>query len=148
MKNNMKTFENLLQNKNTISKKELDSFFDTLQSIESHELKGFWHGGFFPTGSGVEIFIKDFLIIKWIGKKFDPPNKVRALIFKFITFKFNLPFFGSASLQSKSFRGKKSAAIKYNHLPIIDYLRKVDSSTEMGVMEMNGKTKIYFYLQK
>lgn len=144
----MKTFQQLIKSKRGIAKEELNLFFNNLDPIKPHELKGFWNGGFFSTGSKMEFFLKDFRITRWIGKIFIPEKKVKALIYHTLGLKFNIPFLGSATIEEINFRGKKSVAIKYDHLPIVDYLRKIDSKTIMGIMKMNDKTKVYFYLKK
>ncbi|MFC1645225.1 DUF4334 domain-containing protein [Patescibacteria group bacterium] len=143
----MRTFEDLLANKNTVSKKELELFFDQLEPITPQELSGIWRGGFFPTGSLMEFFISDFIIFKWYGKKFISKDNAKALLFSFFGIKLSIPI-GNSFLKEINFKGKNSTSIIYKHLPIIDYLRKVNKNTLMGIMEMNGKIKIYFYLQK
>ena len=63
-------------------------------------------------------------------------------------FKFNFPLIGNARLREINFRGKVSSAMMYNYLPIIDHFRRVDENTLMGVMDVKGKTIIYFYLYR
>lgn len=144
-----KTFEDLLQQKNKISAEELDEFFASLEPVKIGEMIGKWRGGYFPTGeTWLELFLRDFLICKWYGKTFVAKNKVKALVFSFLGMKFNMPFFGAAVLREIEFSGKISAAMIYSYLPIIDNFRKADDKTVMGIMEIKGKTGVYFYLQK
>nr|WP_169814902.1 DUF4334 domain-containing protein [Nocardia crassostreae] len=51
-----------------------------------------------------------------------------------------------ARLRDLEFRGKSSAAMIYDHLPIIDVFRKVDGGTLLGVMDMRGLREPYFFV--
>ena len=42
--------------------------------------------------------------------------------------------------------GKVSAAMIYDHLPIIDIFRRVDEDTLLGVMDMRGLADPYFFI--
>ncbi|MFI6866386.1 DUF4334 domain-containing protein [Nocardia sp. NPDC050406] len=51
-----------------------------------------------------------------------------------------------ARLRDLEFRGKSSAAMIYDHLPIVDIFRRVDADTLLGVMDMRGLADPYFFL--
>lgn len=51
-----------------------------------------------------------------------------------------------ARLRNLEFRGTSSAAMIYDHLPIIDNFRKVDADTLLGVMDMRGMREPYFFV--
>lgn len=51
-----------------------------------------------------------------------------------------------ATLKLREFRGKTSAAMVYNDLPITDHFRKVDENTALGCMEMKGLRRPYFFV--
>lgn len=51
-----------------------------------------------------------------------------------------------ARLREIEFRGKVSAAMIYDHLPIIDIFRRVDEDTLLGVMDMRGLADPYFFI--
>nr|WP_246597882.1 DUF4334 domain-containing protein [Nocardia tengchongensis] len=51
-----------------------------------------------------------------------------------------------ARLRDLEFRGKSSAAMVYDHLPIIDIFRRVDADTLLGVMDMRGLDEPYFFV--
>ncbi|MEU0540546.1 DUF4334 domain-containing protein [Nocardia sp. NPDC005978] len=51
-----------------------------------------------------------------------------------------------ARLRDLEFRGKSSAAMIYDHLPIIDIFRKIDADTLLGVMDMRGMRDPYFFV--
>lgn len=130
------------------NKEDLDLYFENLEMIDFGDVVGKWKGGLFYVCNWMEFFLKKIPFIKWWGKEFYKNKKVDALIFSFFGLKFRLPFFGSAVLEEIEFRNKKSVAIVYNHLPIVDSLRRIDENTLMGILQLNGKVKIYFYLRK
>ncbi|MBF6332128.1 DUF4334 domain-containing protein [Nocardia transvalensis] len=51
-----------------------------------------------------------------------------------------------ARLRDLEYRGKVSAAMIYDHLPIIDIFRLVDDETLLGVMDLRGMTAPYFFI--
>lgn len=51
-----------------------------------------------------------------------------------------------ARLRNLEFRGKASAAMIYDDLPIIDIFRRVDEDTLLGVMDKRGLTEPYFFV--
>lgn len=52
----------------------------------------------------------------------------------------------TARLRDIEYRGAVSAAMVYDHLPIIDHFRRVDIDTLLGVMDMRGMTEPYFFV--
>lgn len=50
-----------------------------------------------------------------------------------------------ARLRAIEFRGKVSAAMVYDHLPIIDVFRRVDQHTLLGAMDQRGAPQPYFF---
>ncbi|GAB4585277.1 DUF4334 domain-containing protein [Nocardia sp. IFM 10818] len=51
-----------------------------------------------------------------------------------------------ARLRNLEFRGKTSAAMIYDHLPIIDVFRRADADTLLGVMDLRGLREPYFFV--
>lgn len=51
----------------------------------------------------------------------------------------------AAKLQSMNFRGKSSAAMIYARMPITDHFRRIDDDHLLGLMEMAGMEKPYFF---
>ncbi|MFB8002375.1 DUF4334 domain-containing protein [Nocardia sp. NPDC056000] len=51
-----------------------------------------------------------------------------------------------ARLRNLEFRGKSSAAMIYDDLPIIDIFRRVDEDTLLGVMDKRGLRDPYFFI--
>ncbi|MEU8899756.1 DUF4334 domain-containing protein [Nocardia sp. NPDC048505] len=52
----------------------------------------------------------------------------------------------TARLRDVGYRGVVSAAMVYDHLPIIDHFRRVDAHTLLGVMDLRGLTEPYFFV--
>ncbi|MGV9612534.1 DUF4334 domain-containing protein [Nocardia xishanensis] len=52
----------------------------------------------------------------------------------------------TARLRDVEFRGVVSAAMVYDHLPIIDHFRRVDAHTLFGVMDLRGMAEPYFFV--
>ncbi|MFI2560351.1 DUF4334 domain-containing protein [Nocardia farcinica] len=50
-----------------------------------------------------------------------------------------------ARLRHVEYRGKVSAAMVYDHLPIIDVFRRVDEHTLLGVMDQRDAPQPYFF---
>lgn len=50
-----------------------------------------------------------------------------------------------ARLRAIEFRGTVSAAMVYDHLPIIDVFRRVDERTLLGMMDQRGAARPYFF---
>ncbi|WP_183093976.1 DUF4334 domain-containing protein [Nocardioides stalactiti] len=52
-----------------------------------------------------------------------------------------------ARLRAVEYRGVVTAGMVYDHLPIIDFFRRVDDDTLLGVMDLRGSTPYVFILQ-
>ncbi|MET7768994.1 DUF4334 domain-containing protein [Nocardia sp. NPDC005366] len=52
----------------------------------------------------------------------------------------------AARLRAVEYRDVVSAAMIYDHLPIIDHFRQVDADTLFGVMDMRGLAEPYFFI--
>ncbi|MEU4340743.1 DUF4334 domain-containing protein [Nocardia sp. NPDC023852] len=52
----------------------------------------------------------------------------------------------TARLRDIEYRGVASAAMVYDHLPIIDHFRRADEHTLLGVMDLRGMTEPYFFI--
>lgn len=53
-----------------------------------------------------------------------------------------------ARLRAVEHRGVVTAAMVYDHLPIIDVFRRVDDVTLLGVMDLRGAPPYYFVLER
>lgn len=65
-------------------------------------------------------------------------------------FRASLPVFstrcGRARLRMTRHRGKLSATMAYDHLPIHDVFRKMDADTVLGIMDLKGLKKPFFFV--
>lgn len=52
----------------------------------------------------------------------------------------------TARLREVDYRGVTSAAMVYDHLPIIDHFRRADEDTLLGVMDLRGMAEPYFFV--
>ncbi len=52
----------------------------------------------------------------------------------------------AARLRTDNFRGKRSAALIYDRQPIIDHFRRIDDHRVLGLMEMRGMERPFFFL--
>ncbi|MFH1188579.1 MAG: DUF4334 domain-containing protein [bacterium] len=141
------TFKKLIQQKGKISCAEMEEFFAQLDPVSIDDIIGQWKGKYFPTGGKMEFFLKDFVILKWHGKQFISQNRVKSLVYSLLGLKFNI-LLGTASLRMVEYKKKLSVGMIYNYFPMIDYFRKIDDTTVMGIMEVKGKVSIYFYLKR
>ncbi|KXS15288.1 hypothetical protein M427DRAFT_98973 [Gonapodya prolifera JEL478] len=143
-------------------------FFDTLPPLSEKEMLGQWTGGEIKTGHPMEGFLiesgwvgKEFLDVDTVHPlQFDdgrggrwnldpsrapitarPGAWLRAMPNAWLLW-LARPLIGTnrpaASLVMRDFRGKVSAAMVYDGVPMRDMFRKVDGETVMGVMEIRG----------
>ncbi|MCP4051193.1 MAG: DUF4334 domain-containing protein [bacterium] len=145
----MDNFKHIMDESGALSCKKLDQLFKDLQPITIEEMAGEWEVGFLfteGTGSKFETFLR-YLPNFNIHKIFLSKNSVKAIVLSLLGFKISIPA-TTAILEVINYRNKVSPAMIYNYLPMIDYFRKVDDQTVMGIMEIKGKTSVYFYLKK
>lgn len=116
--------------------KELLGFFDSLPEVKVSEILSKWKGGDFKTGHWGNAALSE---MKWYGKWF----KSKLESYPLVCFNDDGKLFsnhimkGEASLWEVEFRGKTSATMIYDGVPIFDHFRKVDDNTLFGIM--NGK---------
>jgi hypothetical protein len=53
-----------------------------------------------------------------------------------------------ARLRAVTYRGVATAAMVYDHLPIIDCFRRIDARTVLGLMDMRGAAPFFFQLER
>ena len=132
--NNIQKFYDLRSKNSIIDDSVLLSLFDSLPIITSDEMLGKWKGGDFKTGHWGN---KALAEMKWYGKwfksKFDVPPIIcfndEGKLFS------NKIMKGEASILDVSFRGKTSATMIYDGVPIFDHFRKVDNNIVFGLMD-------------
>ena len=52
----------------------------------------------------------------------------------------------TARLRMTTYRGKSSATMIYDQLPIYDVFRKIDQDAVLGVMDLKGMTMPFFFI--
>ncbi|REF28354.1 GXWXG protein [Xenorhabdus cabanillasii] len=155
--NTKQIFDELRSREKIEDESELLNFFDALPEVRVGEILSKWKGGDFNTGHwGHESLIEMNWFGKWFKSKFDAIPLVcfnnDGKLFS------NHIMKGEASLWEVEFRGKSSATMIYDGIPIFDHFRKVDDNTLLGVMNgkpiegfpdivFNGKY-YYFYLER
>lgn len=135
---------------------EANAIFDSLEPIPIEFLIGTWKGSGFATGHPMDGSLESS---GWYGKRFKDLNSVDPLLF---TSKSGDIFPGNpvkcmalvgsekkvvdhqsevestvpnARLRLVEYRGRVSASMVYNEIPVIDMFRKVDEDTVLGTMD-------------
>lgn len=131
--------------------------FDALEPVEPEVMFGTWKGRDFFTGHPLDGWLERS---GWYGKAFYSTEHVDPLLFNT---PFGKPFplhpfppglignlllgaKGSARLRKMEWRGKTSAVMIYDQLPIHDHFRKVNEDVLLGMMDWKGMVQPYFFL--
>lgn len=65
-------------------------------------------------------------------------------------FQFMLPLFETlqsrARLRMTNYRGKSSATMIYDQVPVLDVFRKIDDDTVLGLMDLKGIQRPFFFI--
>lgn len=131
--------------------------FDALEPVEPPAMFGTWKGRELATGHPLDGWLEKS---GWYGKAFHGTEHVDPLLFKSPLGKpfplhpfppgliFNLlsGARGAARLCKMEWRGKTSAVMIYDQLPIQDHFRKVNDDVLMGMMDWKGMKRPYFFL--
>lgn len=131
--------------------------FDSLEPVDLESLLGTWRGKEFRTGHPLDSVLKK---LNWYGKAFHDADNVDPLLFEVkegeVIAVDPVPFMGKqklteavggeARMRMVEFRGKVSAAMIYDHLPILDHFRKVAEGKLLGMMDLKGDQQPFFFL--
>jgi hypothetical protein len=154
-RNNMNAKERFYELRNQrrlINTEELDEVFNALEPVACESILGKWKGGDFNTGHKGSTQLRE---MKWYGKTFNSFKDAKPLICYNERGELysNQELGGEASLWMIEFRGKVSATMVYDSIPVFDHFRKVNENTLMGIM--NGKDMVfdngkhyYFFLER
>ncbi|WP_160714794.1 DUF4334 domain-containing protein [Chitinophaga solisilvae] len=144
-------FENFRNNESDLTGEQISTFFDSLPDVHTDELIGNWRGGYFHFQHN-EV-AKQLDAVRWFGKSIISRDHAAPLV---CLDEQNNPYtyqdIGEGVLRMVQFRNGLTTALIYDQLPIIDYFRKVDSNTLLGIME--GKVYLeeneffYFFLER
>jgi len=149
-------FESLRQDQALVDEISLETVFDALEPVACEDILSRWRGGGFDTGHWLLPALGE---MKWFGKWFVAPADVKPLICwaqggNLVS---SQAMNGEASLATIDFRGKVSAAIVYDGVPLIAHLRRVDDDTLLGMVTgkaINGTELVqegkhqYFFLER
>lgn len=168
----MKNFSEPLQSGKLTQEQALE-IFDQLPIAEADFMTGHWRGRELITGHPMEGLLE---ASGWYGKSFFDPENVHPLVFGSRQKKFSgkprllfrlsvlpVPKFlirplmllirpliqtrsSKARLRMMTYRGKVSATMIYDDLPICDTFRKITDRQVMGLMDRKGMEKPYFFI--
>lgn len=134
--------------------------FDQFGEVSLEELPGTWRGKEFHTGHPMDGLLKR---LNWYGKAFHDAENVDPLLFEGPTGnvfavdpvpmmdsrKLIKAVGGKARMRKVLHRGKVSAAMIYDNLPIIDHFRKIENGVLFGMMdEKTAEIPYFFILEK
>ena len=84
-------------------------------------------------------------VVNLLYQKWIPKSKAAGRLFQLC-----IPLFmtrrARARLRMTNYRGKKSATMIYDNLPINDVFRKVDNDTVLGAMDLKGMEQPFFFV--
>lgn len=159
--------------KTSMSKAEALCWFDKLETIGESFMIGSWKGRELRTGHPMEGLLE---ASGWYGKFFPDRENVHPLVFAKGQHKFSgkpavlfplsnipvpkmlIPVFmllikplirtrhSKARLRMVEYRGKASATMIYDELPICDHFRKIDANRVLGAMDSKGTEDPYFFI--
>ena len=121
----------------------LTEVFDEAEPVGIGFLTGTWRGAAFENASEAALRMAD---LNWYGKRFTDAETVEPLLCRdaagtVVAY----TALGQARLREVSFRGKVSAAMVYDDLPVIDHFRKLDENTVLGLMDPKGRPVDFFF---
>ncbi|KAL2811722.1 hypothetical protein BJX63DRAFT_433232 [Aspergillus granulosus] len=127
------------------------TYFNALPALPLESLLGSWRGTCVLTNHPGT---KPLLDINWDGKNFHSINDVDPIVVRADGGKGGRVvngFMGKARIREVKYNGVVSAAMIYNEKPIIDYFRKIDENTVIGVMdalESQADHGLFFILER
>jgi len=112
------------------------AIYDALEPIDTDFMLGAWKGEGFATGHPLDGVLER---CHWHGKRFDSAEHVHPLVFRKASGKLT-------TVKPMNYRGKTSATMSYDNLPINDVFRKVDDNTVLGIMDLKGMKQPFFFV--
>ena len=175
--NTVTSFQTITQQGRTTTAAALE-LFDELEPVSTTFMLGRWKGSGFATGHKMDGLLetlnwygKEFVSTEQVHPllftdgndifKVDPNPTLTNLGFNISIPKNDVlkPFYGAMSkllkteeskarLRMLEYRGKISATMIYDYLPINDVFRKVDEDTVLGLMDFKGMPEPFFFVLK
>lgn len=121
--------------------------FDRLPAVAEADLIGEWDGGAFGTRHPTEA---EMAKIRWVGKSIRSRDDVDPIVCLDTHHRrVASDIMGRAMIREVVWNGVVSAAMIYDRQPVIDYFRRIDARTLMGLMTRRGwETPLPFWLQQ
>ena len=172
---NSKVTMTALQNAGAYTTEEALAYFDRLQPVSIEFMLGKWRGEGFPTGHHMDGLLENFnwhgkefvsaeevhplvfsihgrrvtLNPQWMPMKYArntalARNPVSRELFR-LSSVLTRTRASKARLRMLEYRGKVSATMVYDDKPINDVFRKIDDNTVLGVMDLKGMRKPFFF---
>ncbi|MDA8140127.1 MAG: DUF4334 domain-containing protein [Desulfobacteraceae bacterium] len=130
----------MIQSGQAYTTAEIMPLYDQLDPVNIDFMLGTWKGGKFDAGQSPDP-------INWYGKRFNSANNAEPLLARKPDGTiYSFDKWGMAQLREVKFRDKVSASLIYDNKPIMDYFRKIDDNTLLGLGEMKGNITFFFYL--
>ncbi|MDN7242069.1 DUF4334 domain-containing protein [Planococcus sp. N028] len=131
--------------------------FDACETVDLESLIGTWRGEEFHTGHPLDGVLKK---LNWYGKAFHDAENVDPLLFEgkhgdvfavdpvpvMDKRKLIKAAGGKARMRMMEFRGRTTATMIYDNLPIHDHFRKVQDGLLFCMMDWKGDKQPYFFL--
>lgn len=154
----------------TVTQQQAFAIYDALDPVAPDELIGSWKGSVFRSGHPADGYLASN---GWFGKRFESNEKVAAMLFQStrggnvfsvdpakLVSVLSLGSIGGKApdleaiqadaptgrLRTLEFRGKYSAALIYDQLPIHDHFRRINSTTIMGAVDARGDELTQFFV--
>ncbi|GGL95452.1 hypothetical protein GCM10010129_44200 [Streptomyces fumigatiscleroticus] len=125
-------FHELREQDSPVDPAELDAIWAALDTVRIKEILGEWNGEVFDTGHRGALVTQ---AVGWRGKNFHSAQNVKPVVLHGLEGISRIEAAPSdASLWMVEFRSEVTAAMVYDHVPVIDHFKKVDNDTLMGVM--------------
>lgn len=131
--------EMIKDSKTVYSVDDILPLYDQLDPVDLEFMIGTWKGGKFDGGKPDSI--------NWYGKRFNSRTDVEPLLaLNEDGTVYSFDKWGMAQMREVKFREKVSACLIYDQKPLMDYFRKVDENTVIGMGEMRDTITMVFYL--
>jgi hypothetical protein len=119
---------------------DLERLWDEGEVLAATDLLGAWRGFGFSTGHRTGALLDRS---RWHGKRFDAVDRVAPLVCRgddgeLFDDEKSAP--GGASVWEVRFRGRVTATMVYDAMPVFDHFVRIDDNTLLGVM--NGKDRL------
>ncbi len=138
----VKKIKAMIADKKAYTTEEIMPLYEQLDPIDIDFMLGQWKGGKFDAGKMPDP-------INWYGKRFNSRNNAEPLLARKPDGEiYSFSKWGMAQLRMVEYKGKVSATLIYDLKPIMDYFRKVDENTLIGLGDFKGNLTFFFHLTR